>query len=68
MSALRKNTSTHATASSATSTKATRARDLVWGRPVFKAPTLPNPRTIFDPLPFTATRISGFGSDRGANL
>lgn len=31
-------------------------RDLVWGRPVFKAPALPNPRVAFDALPFTVTR------------
>ncbi len=33
-------------------------RDLLWGRPVFKAPALPNPRVAFDPLPFTATRAT----------
>lgn len=33
-------------------------RDVLWGRPVFKAPHLPNPRAAFDPLPFTATRIT----------
>jgi hypothetical protein len=33
-------------------------QDVIWGRHVFKAPALPNPRTIFDPLPFTATRIT----------
>lgn len=27
-------------------------RDLTWGRPIFKAPTLPNPRIVFDPTPF----------------
>ena len=32
-------------------------RDVLWGRPVFKAPQLPNPRVVFDPLPFTATRF-----------
>jgi len=33
-------------------------RDILWGRPVFKAPELPNPRIIFDPLPFTAVRVT----------
>ncbi len=33
-------------------------RDVLWGRPLFKAPTLPNPRLALDPLPFTATRIT----------
>lgn len=32
-------------------------RDIVWGRPVFRAPNLPSPRVIFDPLPF---RTLGF--------
>jgi len=34
------------------------ARDVLWGRPVFKAPALPNPRVVFDPLPFTAARVT----------
>ncbi|MBI2814304.1 MAG: hypothetical protein HYX71_08475 [Opitutae bacterium] len=34
-------------------------RDLVWGRPVFRPPALPNPRVIFDPLPFTTQRLGG---------
>lgn len=33
------------------------AQDILWGRPVFQAPTL-NPRTQFDPLPFTAARVT----------
>jgi hypothetical protein len=33
-------------------------RDILWNRPVFKAPALPNPRVAFDPLPFTAARIT----------
>jgi len=33
-------------------------RDILWNRPVFKAPLLPNPRVALDPLPFTATRIT----------
>lgn len=31
-------------------------RDIIWGRPIFPPPQLPNPRVIFDPLPFTALR------------
>lgn len=31
-------------------------RDILWNKPVFKAPALVNPRVVFDPLPFTATR------------
>lgn len=26
--------------------------DILWGRPVFRAPPLANPRIVFDPLPF----------------
>jgi hypothetical protein len=33
-------------------------RDILWDQPVFKAPTLANPRIVLDPLPFTATRIT----------
>jgi hypothetical protein len=33
-------------------------RDVLWGRPIFKAPALPNPRHVFDPLPFTAARVT----------
>jgi hypothetical protein len=33
-------------------------RDILWGQPVFKAPTLANPRVALDPLPFTAARIT----------
>lgn len=33
-------------------------RDILWNRPVFKAPDLSNPRVAFDPLPFTATRLT----------
>lgn len=36
-------------------------RDIVWDRPIFRAPVLPNPRVIFDPLPF---RTQLFGSLR----
>ena len=32
--------------------------DILWNQPVFKAPALPNPRVVPDPLPFTATRIT----------
>jgi len=34
----------------------TLTRDILWNRPVFKAPALVNPRVAYDPLPFTATR------------
>lgn len=34
------------------------AHDILWNQPVFKAPVLPNPRVILDPLPFTVTRLS----------
>jgi hypothetical protein len=27
-------------------------RDIVWDKPIFRAPPLPNPRVIFDPIPF----------------
>ncbi len=33
-------------------------RDVRWGRPLFQAPTLPAPRASFDPLPFTAVRVT----------
>ena len=33
-------------------------RDILWNRPVFKAPVLANPRIVLDPLPFTATRVT----------
>lgn len=33
-------------------------RDILWNRPVFKAPTLPNPRITPEPLPFAATRLT----------
>ncbi len=38
------------------SVRQTLTRDISWDRPVFKAPDLPNPRIVFDPLPFTAAR------------
>ncbi|HVW19572.1 MAG TPA: hypothetical protein VHC86_00010 [Opitutaceae bacterium] len=34
-------------------------RDIIWDRPVFRAPALPSHRAIFDPLPFRS-----FGSHR----
>jgi hypothetical protein len=30
--------------------------DITWDRPLFRPPVLPNPRVMFDPLPFTAHR------------
>jgi hypothetical protein len=41
-------------------------RDVLWGRPLFKAPSLPNPRVVFDPLPFTATRVTHRGPETTA--
>lgn len=34
------------------------SRDILWNRPLFKAPALSNPRIAFDPLPFTAARVT----------
>ncbi|AOS44818.1 hypothetical protein Verru16b_01887 [Lacunisphaera limnophila] len=39
-------------------------RDILWNRPVFKAPALANPRIAFDPLPFTATRLTQLSARR----
>jgi hypothetical protein len=39
-------------------------RDILWNQPVFKAPSLANPRIVFDPLPFTATRITQRSAQR----
>lgn len=33
-------------------------QDIIWGRPVFRAPELPTPRRIFEPLPLLANRIT----------
>jgi hypothetical protein len=38
--------------------QASNNRDILWNRPLFKAPALPNPRIAFDQLPFTAARIT----------
>jgi hypothetical protein len=46
----------------AASKKRVQPRDILWGQPVFKAPELPNPRVQFDPLPFTAVRITQPGA------
>lgn len=45
----------HATAAHAHAKS--RSRDVLWGRPVFKAPQL-NVRPPCEPLPFTAARIT----------
>jgi hypothetical protein len=29
-------------------------QDIGWGRPVFRAPELPSPGIVFDPMPFRA--------------
>ncbi len=34
------------------------SRDVLWGRPLFKAPALPIPPANFDPLPFSSTRVT----------
>ena len=34
------------------------SRDITWDRPIFRPPVLPNPRVMFDPLPFTASRLT----------
>ncbi|MBI5426265.1 MAG: hypothetical protein HZA32_19495 [Opitutae bacterium] len=50
--------------------RSTAKRDVLWGRPVFRAPQL-NPRVIFEPLPFTANRITrrvGAAADSAASL
>ena len=39
-------------------------RDILWNQPVFKAPALPNPRIAFDPLPFTAARVTQRSAQR----
>jgi hypothetical protein len=46
------------TETSANSLKQAPLRDVLWGRPLFKAPHLQNPRVAFDPLPFTALRVT----------
>jgi hypothetical protein len=33
-------------------------RDVLWGRPLFKAPTLPVPHLPAEPMPFNATRVT----------
>ena len=33
-------------------------RDILWDRPLFKAPALPSPRVALDPLPFTTNRLT----------
>jgi hypothetical protein len=33
-------------------------RDVLWNKPVFKAPALSNPPIEIEPLPFTAARIT----------
>ncbi len=33
-------------------------RDILWNKPVFKAPALSNPPFATEPLPFTAARVT----------
>jgi hypothetical protein len=40
-------------------------QDIGWGRPVFRAPELPSPRVIFDPMPFRAAFSVGQRSAAG---
>lgn len=45
-------------------------RDVLWGRPVFRAPQL-NPRLPVEPLPFTANRVTrrlGAAADSATSL
>jgi hypothetical protein len=66
MSALRKNSLQPAESNAPPATKKRILhRDILWGRPVFKAPELPNPRVAFDPLPFTAVRVTHYDSAVG---
>jgi hypothetical protein len=58
MSALRKSPLHPAEKSATVRPKPALEHDILWGQPVFKAPELPNPRVVFDPLPFTATRVT----------
>ena len=46
-------------------TKPALAKDILWGRPIFRAPDLPlpNPRAQFEQLPFTAVRITHQAAD-----
>ncbi|MBW7893565.1 MAG: hypothetical protein H3C27_00520 [Opitutaceae bacterium] len=57
MSAIRKNSLRTPDPSAARANRPARMKDIIWGRPIFKAPAL-NPRHVFDPLPFTATRVT----------
>ena len=41
-----------------TSVRQASTRDILWNRPLFKAPALSNPPIAFDPLPFTAARVT----------
>lgn len=60
MPALSKLPPQHTPAPIIQATKPALAHDILWGRPVFRAPDLPlpNPRKLFGQLPFTATRIT----------
>ena len=39
-------------------------RDIVWNRPVFKAPALSNPSITLEPLPFMACRFTQRSAQR----
>ncbi len=32
--------------------------DVLWGKPLFKAPALPNPRVLLDPLPLKVAPLA----------
>ncbi|HRE82241.1 MAG TPA: hypothetical protein PLN52_14425 [Opitutaceae bacterium] len=38
--------------------------DVQWGRPIFRAPSLPTPAQFYSELPFTATRLKAAGAQR----
>lgn len=56
-----KNTSSQSTPRGAEAREKGRMVDVSWGRPVFKAPDILNPRIVFDPVPF---RTQLFGPTR----
>lgn len=48
----------HGPTPSARNNRSGQSRDITWDRPLFRPPVLPNPRVMFDPLPFTAHRLT----------
>jgi len=41
------------------------SRDILWNKPVFKAPSLSNPPIALDPLPLPATRLGRRSAHQG---